>query len=215
LRYTGLGGAGGCVEEVPMTEPSGITNTIHYWTRPGPDNTAGTIERAVRRAGQLGIQRFVVASNTGATARLLHQAAPAGSRIVCVTHSVGFRKPGEDELSVAARQELREAGVTVLTTTHFLAGVDRALRFLQGGLHPAEIVALSLRILGQGLKVAVEIATMATDAGLLPPGEAVLALGGTGHGADTALVVRPAHGQSFFETRVVELVCLAPGAAAG
>lgn len=197
-----------------MPEPQGTSGTTHYWTQPGPDNTDGTIERAVRRAAQRGIRSYVVASNTGATARALRRAAPAGSRVVCVTHSVGFRKPGEDELPAEARRELHEAGVTVLTTTHFLAGVDRALRFLQGGLHPAEIVALSLRMLGQGFKVAVEIATMATDAGLLAPGEEVLALGGTGRGADTAVVLRPAHGQAFFETRVVELICLAPGAAA-
>jgi len=192
----------------------GIVREVRYWERPGPENTAETLALAVGRAEELGLERIVVASNTGATAKALRGKAPADAAIVCVTHSVGFHKPGEDELSLEARRELAAAGVQVLTTTHFLAGVDRALRFLQGGqggYHPAEIVAMSLRLLGQGLKVAVEIGTMATDAGLIPPGQEVVAIGGTGRGADTALVLRPAHGQSFFETRVVETICAPRG----
>jgi hypothetical protein len=189
----------------------GITREIRYWERPGPENTAETLASAVRRAEELGIGRLVVASNSGATAKALRESARPGVTVVCVTHSVGFRKAGEDELPAEARRALTEAGVQVLTTTHFLAGVDRALRFLQGGYHPAEIVAMSLRLLGQGLKVAVEIATMATDAGLIPPAEEVVAIGGTGRGADTAVVLRPAHGQSFFETRVVETICAPRG----
>jgi hypothetical protein len=66
-------------------------------------------------------------------------------------------------------------------------------------------------MLGQGLKVAVEVSVMATDAGLLRPGEEAVAIGGTNRGADTAIVVRPTHGQSFFDTRVVELLCMPRG----
>jgi hypothetical protein len=189
----------------------GDIREVRYWTKPGPENTAETLALAAARAQELGLDSIVVASNSGATAKALRAIARPETKIVCVTHSVGFRQPGEDELPAETRRELAAAGVAVLTTTHFLAGVDRALRFVQGGYHPAEIVALSLRLLGQGLKVAVEIATMATDAGLVPPGRETLAIGGTGRGADTAVVLRPAHGQSFFETRVVELVCTPRG----
>jgi hypothetical protein len=34
-----------------------------------------------------------------------------------------------------------------------------------------------------------------------------VALGGTGKGADTALVIQPAHSQIFFETRIREVIC--------
>jgi hypothetical protein len=60
----------------------------------------------------------------------------------------------------------------------------------------------------QGVKVCVEIAVMALDSGLVPPGEKVIAIGGTGRGADTALVVVPAHSQNFLETRILELICM-------
>lgn len=48
---------------------------------------------------------------------------------------------------------------------------------------------------------------MALDAGLIPFGEDVIALGGTGRGVDTAMILRPAHSQKFFETRVREVLC--------
>jgi hypothetical protein len=190
-----------------MDERDAACRETMRWVRSGPDCTAATVALAVRRAGERGIDRIVVASNTGATAEAVRRAAPPSVRVVCVSHQVGFRAPGEDEMPAEARRALAEAGVPVLTTTHFLAGVDRALRMMQGGHHPADVVAMTLRMLGQGLKVAVEIAVMAADAGLVPPGLDLVSVGGTGRGADTAAVIRPAHGQSFFDTRVVEILC--------
>ena len=189
---------------------TGTKREIVYWEKPGPGNTARTAALAAARAKALGLTHVVVASNTGETAKALRQALEpiGGVRLVCVTHSVGFQKPNESEMPAQARRELTAAGVDVLTTTHFFAGVDRALRFLKGGYHPGEIVAMSLRLMGQGLKVAVEIAIMAADAGLAPAGHEIIAVGGTGRGADTAVVIRPAHGQSFFDTRVVEILCM-------
>ena len=37
----------------------------------------------------------------------------------------------------------------MLTTTHVLAGVDRAVRNQFGGLYPPEIIASALRMLGK------------------------------------------------------------------
>jgi uncharacterized protein len=191
-----------------MDEHDAGVREIAYWASPGPSRTDGTIDLALKRASDLGIDRVVVASNTGETARRVRARAPAPTSVICVTHQVGFGRPGEDEMGAAVRRELRDAGVEVFTGTHFFAGVDRALRRSHSGLYPAEVVAQTLRLLGQGVKVAVEIAVMATDAGLVPPDREVLSLGGTGRGADTALVLRPAHGQDFFSTRVVEIVCM-------
>ena len=92
-----------------------------------------------------------------------------------------------------------------------MGGIDRACRFKNQGLYPGEIVAHSLRILGQGLKVCVEIAAMATDAGLLPYGEEVVAVGGSGRGADTVCVLLPAHGHDLFACQVREILCMPRG----
>jgi len=67
----------------------------------------------------------------------------------------------------------------------------RSLRKEYGGQYPPEIIANTLRMFGQGVKVCLEISIMALDAGLLPYGKEVVAIGGTGRGADTAVVLEP------------------------
>ena len=54
-----------------------------------------------------------------------------------------------------------------------------------------EMVANTLRIFGEGMKVACEITLMAADAGMIRTDDDIIAMGGTGKGLDTALVLRP------------------------
>jgi len=175
-----------------------------YFAKPGPDNTDRTVELALKRANELNIKNIVVASNSGATAEKF---LDKGLNVICVTHQVGFRNPGEDEMALETRKELSEKGVKILTTTHLLGGVGRAVRNKFGGLYPGEMVAHSLRMLGQGVKVGLEISVMALDSGLIPYGEDIIAVGGAGKGADTAIVVRPEHSQNIFSSRIKEIVC--------
>ncbi|NMB41440.1 MAG: hypothetical protein GX996_05835 [Firmicutes bacterium] len=175
------------------------------WEKKGPQNTASTVQAALKRAQELGIKHLVVASNTGETAeKFLDQ----GLEIVCVTHQTGFAAPGENEMAPEKRQQLQEKGVKVLTTTHLLAGVDKAFRLQFGGIYPSEIVATALRMFGQGVKVCVEIASMALDAGLVPFGEEIICIGGSSRGADTACVIVPAHSSDFFKTVIKEIICM-------
>lgn len=175
-----------------------------HWEQKGRANTTATAELALKRAKELGIKQIVVASNSGYTAE---QFLDKGVEVICVTHHIGFMSPGEDEMQPQVRQKLAEKGVQVLTTTHLLAGVDRAVRNKFGGLYPAEIVAQSLRMLGQGVKVCVEISCMALDAGMIPYGKEIIAVAGSATGADTAAVIVPAHSNQFFDTKVKEIIC--------
>ncbi len=181
------------------------------WPKPGPEDTRQTLELAIEAALSRGIGHLVVASSTGATARQALEVGvsmgASGLTIVCVTHHVGFKGPGIDEMSPEERRYLSDRGVRVLTTTHALAGVDRALRFKFGGIYPPEIIAGALRMLGQGLKVCVEISVMALDAGLIPYGQRVVAVAGTGSGADTAAVILPEHSTNIFALKVEEILC--------
>jgi uncharacterized protein len=169
--------------------------------------TRSTLKVALTRAGDLGIKHLVVASTNGATALELGKILPDDLEAVCVTHHAGFKEFGKNELPEAVENKLAEYGIPVLRTTHLFAGVERAIRLKVGGLGPAETIAFTYRTLGEGTKVAVEIATMALDAGLIPFGRDVIAIAGTGSGADTAVVIRPAHSRQFFDTRVREIVC--------
>ncbi|GAH15189.1 unnamed protein product, partial [marine sediment metagenome] len=102
---------------------------------------------------------------------------------------------------------LRKRRVAVYTGTHFLAGFGRAIRFKFGGLAPEELAANTLRIFGEGVKVCVEIAIMALDAGLIPYNKEIISIAGTGQGADTAIVCLPTHGKDFFSFEVREIIC--------
>lgn len=175
----------------------------------GREWTQATAQLAVKRARELAIKQIVVASSTGHTAEaFLKEIGPQrGIELIVVTHHVGFRNPGEDRMSAEMRRKLAAAQCRVLTTTHLFANVERAITNKFGGLYPGGIISATLRCFGQGTKVCFEIAGMAIDAGLIEHGREVIVAGGTGRGADTALVMLPAHANSFFDTEVLEVIC--------
>jgi hypothetical protein len=84
--------------------------------------------------------------------------------------------------------------------------VGRAVRKKLNTYELEEIMAYTLRILGEGTKVAVEIALMAADAGLVSTKEPCVSVGGTGQGADTAILLQPAHAQNFFDMKIMEIL---------
>ncbi|HBQ29191.1 MAG TPA: hypothetical protein DD719_07390 [Desulfotomaculum sp.] len=166
------------------------------------------MEVALKRAKELNLNYLVVASSIGRTAEnFLNRQNRNNIEVVCVTYHAGFATPGQTTMLPEVKKKLEDGGIKVLTTTHLLAGVDRALKNKFNGIYPAEIIAYTLRILGQGVKVGAEIACMALDAGLVPYGEDIITIAGSGKGADTALVIRPAYSNYFFETKIKEIIC--------
>jgi hypothetical protein len=176
-----------------------------YFEEPGPRNTARTLEIAKRRADELGIRTVLVASTWGRTgvqaAQLLEN-----YDVVVVTHSTGFSGPNVQELAEENRLAIEEAGAKILTCQHAFGGVNRALRRQLGTYQIDEIIAYTLRTFGEGMKVCFEIAVMAADAGLVKVGEPCIAVAGSGRGADTAVVLVPAHAQQFFDLHVMEVL---------
>ena len=176
-----------------------------YFEAAGRDNTAQTLELAYDRARELEIDEIVVASSTGHTAYKAMEMFK-GVRIIAVTYHCGFKEPFTKSMKEDVRKDLEEEGVRVIEATHALSGVERGIAKKHGGSYPALIMADTLRMLGQGTKVGVEITIMAADGGALS-GRDVIAIGGTGRGADTALVVKPAHQTNVFDLRVREIIC--------
>jgi hypothetical protein len=125
-----------------------------------------------------------------------------------VSHSTGFAAPNEQEMSEENRKAILEGGGRLLTSQHALGGLNRAIRRKLGTYQVDEIVAFTLRNFSQGIKVVCEITVMAADAGLIPVGEEVIAVAGTGRGADTAAVILAANAQDFFDLRVLEILCM-------
>ncbi len=180
---------------------------MKLFARPGKENTAETLKIAVEGAKARGISKIVIASNSGQSVQELLKLDVAGMKIVCVSHVCGFKNPGEQEMSDEVRAELEKSGVKVVTMTHALSGGERAISNKFHGLGPMEVAAYTLRMFGQGTKVCVEIALMAADAGAIGYREPVMAIGGTGTGEDTAIVLRAGHTASWLDTKVDEILC--------
>jgi hypothetical protein len=189
-----------------------IAKTCYYFERPGPENTADAARFSIARAKELGLSTIVVASTSGETARTFHAAMKgSGLRLVVVTHVVGFTKPGVWEFSPETAESLRKEGVTIVTGTHALSGLERALSRspkIGGGSRTEAIAEALRRVVAIGLKVAVECVLIAADTGAIGIDEEVVAVGGTATGADTVCVIRPAHTAGFFDLQVREIVAM-------
>lgn len=184
---------------------------IWYFPQSGPDNTLATLDITLQRAKELGIKYIVIASRSGNTALSLESKAREMSysgSLIMVTYHAGFS--GGDSISFppSRREELEKKGVKIVMSSHALSGVSRSFRQKFGGLSVPEIIAESYRRISQGFKVAVEVAIMAADSGAIPTTEDVISMGGNTQGVDTAILLRAAHQNSFFDLKVKEILCL-------
>ena len=182
-----------------------ITQTT-YFSQAGSANTEQTLALAYARARALRIDRALVATTSGATAIRAAQVF-GGMRVIAVTHSTGFSKPDEQQLTPENRAAIDSAGGQVLTCQHALGGVNRAVRKKLATYQLDEIIAYTLRIFGQGIKVVAEMSLMAADAGLVRTDVPVLAVAGSGRGADTAAILLPTNAQTFFDLQILEIIC--------
>lgn len=176
-----------------------------YFTQPGKKNTQATLEAAFEKAEEVGVDQLIVASTTGETglraARMFQ-----GKKVIVVSHSTGFIKPDFQQMTAEYRHLIEESGAQILTCQHALGGVGRAVRKKFKTYQLEEIIASTLRLFGQGTKVALEIALMAADAGLVTTEDLCISIGGTNDGADTALLIKPAHAQDFFDLKILEII---------
>ncbi len=181
------------------------TATTLLFDEPGAQNSEATLQACLARAQELGIRQFVVASSTGRTALRAAQILGEQGKIIGVHLARGFWEiyAGPDPETVTEAEKL---GVTFLTCPHGLMGaVDAALE-AKGALPLSHVIAHTYYTFSQGVKVAVEDALMAADAGLLNMDEEVISIAGTGAGCDTALVIKPAYSREFFDLRVREII---------
>ncbi|MCW4027046.1 MAG: hypothetical protein NWE76_06155 [Candidatus Bathyarchaeota archaeon] len=175
---------------------------IVYFLEKGLACTDKMLEKAKEIAEKRGIKSIAVASTRGATGVKASEVFK-GYNVVVVTHSVGFGEPNRQELTEENRKRILANGAKILTTTHAMGGVGRAVRRKFNTMQVDEIIAHTLRVFGEGMKVAIEIVLMAADSGLIRTDEDVISIGKY----DTAIVVRPANAQDLFNLRVKEILC--------
>ena len=180
-----------------------VGRTVLYFAKAGKANTDALLRAARSRAAALGVRQVVVASTHGFTAHRAQAAfAGTGVEVIAVTIAASYDAEGWT-MTDAERARLRRAGLTVFTGTHALSGG------LSDGLEAPGVQDVASKVLYrfcQGMKVAVEVALMAADAGLLDMRREIIAVGGTGEGADTAIVVKPACTRTFRKLEIREII---------
>ncbi len=168
------------------------------------------------------IDTVLISSTTGYTAEL---AVPifkdSGLKVVVVTHATGYREKGVQMMKDETRKTLKEAGFKVVTCTDVLTGAvgagvgrQRPGRTEQQMARlpwitppPNVIVANTLRMFCQGVKVCPEIAMMAVDCNAIQSGAKVVAVAGSHAGADTAMVLVASESSRIRDMKLHEILC--------
>jgi hypothetical protein len=187
----------------------GREEKIFYFDKKGGINTDRTIEIALQCCDSRKIAKLVVASSTGKTALKARAKAKPSVEVIGVTYGAGSRYREEVEEFNKNRSLLEEKNIRIVRGLHALSATERGFENkYKNGLLPLNIVADTLRMFGHGMKVCVEIGIMAAEHGFVTPEEDIVAIAGSGHGADTAVVMRAAFAGTMFDTKIKEVLCM-------
>ena len=198
-----------------------VKRTTVYFEKPGKEHTGETLKIALDAAKERDIDTVLISSTTGWTAlEALKVFDGSGLKLIFVTHQTGYRRPDVQLMPVETREKLGKAGAIVHTGTDVLTGGvavgmsrQRPPRTEpQEGRLPyivppvSTIVAHTLRMFSQGVKVCVEIAMMVADAGLISTDKPVVSVAGSHAGADTAMVITPSTSNRIRDMKLHEIL---------
>ncbi|MFX1493830.1 MAG: hypothetical protein ACFFBZ_06075 [Promethearchaeota archaeon] len=184
---------------------------VTYFGKGGPQNTDNALKIANDYANKFGIKDIIIASTTGMTAeRALDFFDSEKYNIVVVTHAYYFANSSiRQEFPEEKLKLLKKKGLKFHIGTHSMSGIERGLRI---GKEAWMFVDLLAKLLGwqfsQGIKVCIEISATICDAGLIPDlNRDIIAIAGTGKGADTVCLIKPAPTSEFKNLRVKAILC--------
>ena len=183
---------------------------ITYFEKQGNDYTDELIKAVKDKLeASSDIKRILIASATGESALKLYGAIEDFDvEIINVTHHMGFSGENESDISDEMVKKLEDVGIKTYFGAHAFSGAARGVTNKYGGYSPLDIVADTLRMFSHGIKVAAEISIMAADAGLVPVGEDIIAIGGRGHGVDSAVILTPVNAKDLFNLQFHEIIAM-------
>ena len=199
-----------------------IERKVTYWEKAGKEHTEATLKIAKEAAKERSIDTVLISSTTGYTAEIAVDVFKgSGLNLVVVTHTTGYRTKGVQMMPDETRAKLKEADCKVVTCTDVLTGAVSAGvgRQRPGKTDPQEgrlpwivpppnvIVANTLRMFSQGVKVCPEIAMMAVDSNAIESGKKVVAVAGSHAGADTAMVLEASESSRIRDVKLHEILC--------
>ena len=157
---------------------SSVERKVEYFTDPGSQNTEKVIEAVKNRIISGDLKTIVVASTSGETAVNFVKKLKGVATVIAVSHG---------EMKPMHKRQIIEYGGKTVDKTHL-------------ALHAKGMddVRKSFYTFGQGFKVAVEVILIAADKGETDLCEDVIGVGGTGRGADTAIIARATTSKEIF-----------------
>lgn len=208
---------------------------MKVFKRPGPVNTDDVIDIIENSSN---IDYIVVASITGYSALKIAKKAK-NKKIICVTCPQGMYwevdgmnkdlfaeipelKEKRDEwikkglkrvpmnITDENKAKLEELGVEIVRGTIPLFGPTFSMRLHLQKITSLDVMAKTLEMISPGTLVSMESVLMATDAGIIPEDELVLACAGTEMGLDTLWILKSCASANLFHPskgfRFVELL---------
>lgn len=183
---------------------------ITYFEEQGNDYTDDLVKAVKDKLNATDdIKRILIASSTGESALKLYGALDdMDVEIINVTHHMGFSEKNQADITDDMIKKLEDVGIKTYIGAHAFSGAARGVTNKYGGYSPLDVVADTLRMFSHGVKVAAEISIMAADAGLVPVGEKIIAIGGRGHGVDTAVILTPVNAKDLFNMQFHEIIAM-------
>ncbi|WP_298499410.1 pyruvate kinase alpha/beta domain-containing protein [uncultured Methanobrevibacter sp.] len=183
---------------------------ITYFDKQGEDYTDELISAVRDKLDTCdNIKYILIASSSGESALKLAEAIDDDDiTIINVSHNVGFSGDNESDISDEMIEKLEKEGIKTFQGIHAFSGAARGVTNKYGGYSPLDVVADTLRMFSHGVKVAGEISIMAADAGLVPVGEEIIAIGGRAHGVDTAVILTPVNSKNLFNMKFHEIIAM-------
>lgn len=151
-----------------------------YFAEPGPENTGELIKAVAERVSMGDVEKVVVASTSGETGLKFAEALKGNAPVVAVSH---------ERMVPELKEKIVKLGGVAADGTH-LALHGKGMDDVRDAFYT----------LGQGFKVAVEVILIAADKGLVKLYEDVIGVGGSGEGADTAIVARATPTKEIFSS---------------
>lgn len=209
---------------------------MKVFERPGPVNTDEVIE--ILEDASLEVNYIVVASITGDSALKIAERIK-NKKIICVTCPQGMYweinemdkdlfdeipelKEKRDEwikkglkrvpMNIADENKIKldELNIEIVRGTIPLFGPSFSMRLHLQKITSLDVMAKTLELISPGTLVSMESVLMATDAGIIPENELVLACAGTEMGLDTAWILKSCASANIFHPskgfRFVELL---------
>jgi hypothetical protein len=182
-----------------------VVREVMFYEEGSFEHTDETIDLTIKAAKEFGIKKVLVASTSGDSGvKMAEKAEGSGLEVIVVGHQFGFRTPGKSLFKEENAQKLAALGAKVCLGTDVLTTSIRQ----RERLGHSSISVITQTLIMANIKVNVEVAIKAADAGLVMPGEHVISVAGSHEGLDTSIVLEARDSASILDIRTREVIAM-------